>query len=121
MDTLRLITATRQHDVICVRLKQPRMEEPDIAQLGVEVLSLCNGDGCRLALSLGPETPSCLYSVFLAKLVAIRNAIQRAGGKLVLCDVGPLTRGVFEATKLDAEFTFVPDFPAALLHFQQAT
>lgn len=117
MDTLRHITATRLHDVTCVRLKHPRLEENEIAQLGDEVLSLCHEPGCKLALSLGPRTPYCLYSVFLAKLIAIRNALGKNSGHMVLCDVGPNTYSAFEATHLDKEFTFVADFAAAVAHF----
>jgi hypothetical protein len=117
MDTFRHITATRQHDVTCVRLKHARLEEGEIAQLADEVISLCRDPGCKLALSLGPQTPYCLYSVFLAKLITIRNAVVKAGGRMVLCDVGPNTYSAFEATRLHQEFTFVPDFAAAVAHF----
>src|SRR5438046_1149040 len=72
-----------QGDVVCVRLEHTRLEETEIAQLGDEVLSLCREGGWRkLAMSLGPETPYCLYSVFLAKLVAIRNALGKLGGQM---------------------------------------
>ena len=92
MDSHRHISATRQGDVVCVRLKHTRLEETEIAQLGDEILSLCREGGCpKLAMSLGPETPSCLYSVFLARLVATRNALGKLGGQMVLCDVGPNT------------------------------
>jgi hypothetical protein len=117
MDTLRHISATRLSDVVCVRLKHARLEENEISQLGEEVLSLCREPGCKLALSLGPQTPYCLYSVFLAKLIAVRNALGKNGGQMVLCDVGPNTYSAFEATRLDKEFTFVADFAAAVAHF----
>lgn len=116
MDTLRHITATRQQGVLCVRLKHARLEESEISQLADEVLSLCTGPDCKLALSLGPQTPYCLYSVFLAKLVSIRNAVSRMGGRMVLCDVGPNAYSAFEATRLHHEFTFVTDFTAAVEH-----
>jgi regulator of protease activity HflC (stomatin/prohibitin superfamily) len=35
------------------------------------MLSACAEPDCKLALSLGPQTPYCLYSVFLAKLVSL--------------------------------------------------
>jgi len=115
MDSYRHITVTRQGDIFCVRLKHPRMEETEIQQLGDELISLCTEQGCtRLALSLGPEPPYCLYSVFLAKLVAVRNALRRAGGHMVLCEVGPHTYSAFEACMLHREFVFVPTFSAAI-------
>ncbi len=116
MDSYRLISVSRQQDVYCVRLKQARLEEIDITDLGYEILSLCSEPGCKLALSLGPEPPYCLYSVFLAKLIAIRNALQKNNGRLVLCEVGPNAYSVFEATKLDKEFTFAANFNEAVAH-----
>src|SRR4051794_32164610 len=111
----RLITVTRQGDVFCVRLAHARLEENEIALVGDELIDLCTHEGCRkLALSLGPETPYCLYSVFLARLVSVRNAVQKEGGQMVLCDVGPNAYGAFEACMLHREFTFVKDFAAAL-------
>lgn len=121
MDSYRHIVVTCQGDVFCVRLKHTRLEESEITQLGEELLSLCHKDGCRkLALSLGPDTPYCLYSVFLAKMVAIRNALHRLGGQMVLCEVGPQTYSAFEATLLQREFVFVPDYSAALRWFSGA-
>ena len=75
----------------------------------------------KLVLSLGPETPDCLYSVFLAKLVSLRNALVRLGGELVLCEVAPIAYSVFEACLLNREFTFVADFDAAVAHFAKPT
>ena len=119
MDSHRHISATRQGGVVCVRLKHTRLEETEIPQLGDEVLSLCREGGCRkLALCLGPETLYCLYNVFLARLVATRNALGKLGGQMVLCDAGPNTYDAFEACQLHREFVFVRDFAAALAHFQ---
>ena len=84
----RLITVERKRDVFCVRLRRTRLEELEIQNLGDELLSLVNDEGCRkLALSLGPEPPDCLYSVFLAKLVALRNAMNRVGGQLDIVEM----------------------------------
>jgi hypothetical protein len=56
-----------------------------------------------------------LYSVFLAKLITVRNALKRREGQLVLCEVGPTAYSVFEACLLHREFTFAADFAAAAL------
>lgn len=113
----RHITVLREGDVTCIRLKHARLDEMEIHQLGEEILSLAGPPGHKIALSLGPDTPFCLYSVFLAKLVTIRNAVERVGGSLVLCEVGANTFETFKATRLVSLFTFVPDFPAAVAHF----
>ncbi len=114
MDSYKHIRVERQGDVFCVRLRHSRLEETEIHQLGGELVDLCEKQGCRkLALSLGPEPPDCLYSVFLAKLIAIRNALRRLGGEMVLCEVSPVAYQVFEACLLHREFTFAADFAAA--------
>jgi hypothetical protein len=118
MDKYRLIKVERRGDVFCVRLRRSRLEELEIQNLGEELLSLVNDEGCRkLALSLGPEPPDCLYSVFLAKLVALRNALNRVGGQLVLCELAPIAYNVFEACLLHKEFIFADTFDAAVAHF----
>ncbi len=115
MDHYRHIRVERQGDVHLVRLRNSRLEENDIQQLGNELIDLCENGGCRkLALSLGPEAPDCLYSVFLAKLVSVRNALRRLEGRLVLCEAAPVTYQVFEACLLHREFEFAPDFTAAV-------
>src|SRR4051794_40902393 len=106
MDKYRFLEVDRLGDVFCVRLKDPRVEENEIHLLGSELIGLCE-KGCRkLALSLGPQPPDCLYSVFLAKLVAVRNALKRHEGRLVLCEVSPTAYSIFEACLLHREFTF---------------
>ena len=117
MSSYRQISVTRQQDVLCVRLRHSRIEENEIHLVGEEILDAAAAPESRVALSLGPETPYCLYSVFLAKLVAIRNALHKTGGRLVLCDASPNAYGAFEACQLHKEFTFVPDFAAAIAHF----
>ena len=118
MSSSRLLSVDRQGDACFVRLKNTRIEELEIHQLGNELIALCERDGCRhLALSLGPEAPNCLYSVFLAKLIAIRNALRKLGAEFVLCEVGPIAANVFDACRLTDEFIFAADFAVAKAHF----
>jgi len=114
----RHIQIERRGAVFCVRLKHRRLDEMEIYQFGEELAKLVSDEGCRrLALSLGPDAPDCMYSVFLAKLVGVRNIIRRSEGALVLCDVAPVTFRVFEACALNREFPFVADFAAAVAWF----
>ena len=118
IDTYRLIRVECRDQVFCVRLKNTRLEEIDIKEFGEEMISLSDLHGCRfLALSLGPQTPHCLFSVFLSRLVTVRNAFQKLGGAFVLCEVGPQTYSAFTACRLQDEFVFLPDFAAAVRHF----
>jgi hypothetical protein len=120
MDNLRHIRLEKQGDVFCVCLRNPRLDEAEIYQFAEELLDLCRIHGCRkLALSLGPEPPDCLYSVFLAKLITVQRVLHEHEGGLVLVEVSPVARSVFEACLLDRQFTFLPDFDAAVKHFAQ--
>jgi hypothetical protein len=122
MDSFRFINVERRDDVCCIRLKKTRLEENEIQLLGQELIELCEKDGCRkLALSLGPEPPDCLYSVFLAKLIAVRNAIQRQRGQMVLCDLSPVAYSVFEACLLHREFTFADNLASAIAKLSTKT
>jgi hypothetical protein len=119
MENYRLIRVEPRGQVFCVRLINTRLEELDIYEFGEEMLSLPEREGGRfVALSLGPPTPRCLFSVFLSRLVALRNAYRGRGGELVLCEVGPQTYSAFTACHLHGEFVFLPDFVAAVRYFE---
>jgi hypothetical protein len=119
MDSYKYIRVEAHGDVCCARLRQTRLEENDIYLLGAELTDLCENQGCRkLALSLGPEPPDCLYSVFLAKLVSLRNTLRRNDGQFILCEVSPAAYHIFEACLLHREFTFANDFAAARAAFE---
>src|SRR5207302_7692877 len=63
-----------QHgDVYCVRLAHTQLDEAGLEELSAEIARLIDENGCRkMVMSLGPEDPLCLYSVFLAKLVNLQ-------------------------------------------------
>lgn len=120
MDTYHHIQVETEDGVCKVRLTKARLEEAEIHQLGDELLALAQTAGCsRIILSLGPQPPDCLYSVFLAKLITVRNATRKHGGELVLCNLTPLAYSVFEACQLHREFTFRSDTASALSFFTQ--
>jgi anti-anti-sigma factor len=105
----------RKGDVFFVRLRKTRLEENEIHELSEELSSLISEQSCRkMALSLGPEEPQCLYSVFLAKLISLRRRMLEAGGTLVLCNASPAVRDVFAACQLQDYFDFSPDAASAI-------
>src|SRR5262245_12923487 len=112
---LRHSVLERRGDVFCVRLRKPRLEETAIHEFAAELLGLVTEDGCRkLVLSLGPEPPQCLYSIFLAKLITVQRRLGEHNGALRLCEVHPDVHALFEACKLDKYFRFVPDVETAV-------
>ena len=111
----RYIEVDRQGEICCVRLRQSRLDEPSVHEATGELRSLVTEGACRkMALSLGPESPECLYSVFLARLIALQRVLREHQGELVLCHVQPVVRDIFAACCLDKLFVFLPDFDAAL-------
>lgn len=113
-----LIEVEQRGEVFCTRLLHTRLEEPKIYELFGEMRHLITDGGCRkLALSLGPKPPECLYSVFLAKLISLQRILREHQGELVLCHARPAVREIFAACCLDQLFHFLPNFDAAVAHF----
>lgn len=105
-------------EVFCVRIPQKRLDEPMLLDMAGEVRNLIAEAGCRkMALSLGPESPECLYSIFLAKLISIQRLLRERQGELVLCHAQPAVRDIFASCCLDQLFHFLPDFEAAVSYF----
>jgi anti-anti-sigma factor len=114
----RTIVVERTDDVYCVRLKQTQLPEPEVHELAEELVSLIDNEGCRkMVLSLGPEAPNLIYSVFVGKLLMLRRRLQEQGGALKLCGASPAVHSVFDALQLTHFFDFYPDQAAATAAF----
>ncbi|MHB1422982.1 MAG: STAS domain-containing protein [Gemmataceae bacterium] len=112
------IEVERRGDVFCTRLRQTHLDEPTIYDLVGELRRLVADDACRkMALSLGPQAPECLYSVFLAKLITLQRILHEHQGELVLCHVQPPVHDIFAACCLDRLFQFLPDFDSAVAYW----
>jgi hypothetical protein len=109
------IEVQRHGDVYYVRLRARRMTETEILETADELVSLIIDGGCRkLALSLGPEAPECMYSIFLAKLIMVRRRLKECGGSMKICEAPPDVVNLFEACHLKEYFDFIPDRQTAL-------
>ena len=108
----------RRPNACCVRLRTHRIAESEICTVVEELVALAKSEGCQnLMLSLGPKPPECLYSVFLAKLCWAQRVLRSEGSALVLCEVDPAVRTIFEACKLDKLFRFADTFDEAIFGF----
>jgi anti-anti-sigma factor len=115
------IDVDRRGEIACVRLRHTQLDESTVHELAGELRDLIADGGCRkLALSLGPQSPECLYSVFLAKLISLQRLLREKDGELALCHVQPDVRQIFEACSLDTLFCFRPDFDSAVAHWANA-
>jgi hypothetical protein len=111
----RHIVFEQKQDVFCVRLRRNRLEEEEVVVMAQELLNLIHVHGCRkMILCLGPGSPDCLYSVFMAALVMVRRNLVERGGVLKLCEVSAETLEAFQACHLKQYFDFEPDQAAAL-------
>jgi anti-anti-sigma regulatory factor len=110
----RLLNIDRHGNAAFVRLTHARLDENEIYELFGELLDLARDDGAtRVALSLGPQTPDCMYSVFLAKLISLQRRLRDMGGSLKLCECTPQVLDILEATALRDFFDLVPDHATA--------
>jgi hypothetical protein len=109
------IEVNQRGDVSCVRLKRFRIDEPELPNLASELIDAGSSPGCKkVALSLGPRPPECLYSVFLAKLMTVQRRLAENGCSLVLCEVTSDVQAIFQVCHLADHFQFMPDFDAAV-------
>jgi hypothetical protein len=110
----------QQHSTVgCVRLVKPRLDETEIYQLFGELLHLARDGGCpHIALSLGPQPPNCMYSIFLAKLIGLERRLREMGGGLKLCECPQEVIDILDAVVLLDRFELVPDPDTAVRQWQ---
>jgi hypothetical protein len=109
------ILVERHGGVAVVRLARSRLDEHEIYELSLELIHLAREGGCpRVALCLGPQTPECLYSVFLAKLISLQRRLEALGGGLKLCQCTDQVIEILDACVLLDRFDLVADPAAAL-------
>jgi anti-anti-sigma factor len=96
--------------VACIRLLRTQLDEHGLEELVRDFDQLIDEEGCKkLVLTLGPEDPLCLYSVFLAKLVNLQRRLAAGGGNLALAGLSINTQHIFQVTGLDKFFAFYAD------------
>src|SRR6266851_1988627 len=76
------------------------LDEQNIQVIGEQLFSLVDELGRRkLLLNFG--NVEFLSSAALGKLITLNRKLQGVGGKLVLCNIAPQIKEVFEITRLD--------------------
>src|SRR5919204_4693908 len=79
------------------------LDEENIQVIGEQLFSLVDELG-RTKLLLNFHNVEYMSSAALGKLITLNKKVQSAGGRLVLCNIDPQIREVFEITKLDKLF-----------------
>jgi anti-anti-sigma regulatory factor len=115
----QFISYAIKHDVFCVALQQPSLQDHQLEEFGAELARLVDEQNCRkMVLVLGPEEPECLYSVLLARLINLQRRLESAGGQLVLAHASDKVRQVFRTAGIEKFFPFFPDQQSALQALQ---
>jgi len=105
-----------QGDVACIRFLRAQLDENGLEEWVKDIGQLMDEDHCnKMVLTLGPEDPLCLYSVFLAKLVNLQRRLAANGGTLALAGLSNNTQHIFQVTGLDKFFAFYPDTDKAVV------
>src|SRR5215472_11443934 len=92
------------------------LDEQNIQIIGDQLFSLVDESG-RKKLLLNFGNVEYMSSAALGKLITLNKKVQSSGGRLVLCNIDPQIREVFEITKLDKLFVIRGDEQEALQMF----
>src|SRR5262249_54104421 len=92
------------------------LDEQNIQIIGEQLFSLVDESG-RKKLLLNFGNVEYMSSAALGKLITLNKKVQTAGGRLVLCNIDPQIKEVFEITKLDKLFVIKADEQEALQVF----
>ncbi len=92
------------------------LDEQIIQAIGEQLFSLVDELGRRkLLLNFG--NVEYMSSAALGKLITLNKKVQASGGRLILCNIDPQIREVFEITKLDKLFDIRNEEQEALQMF----
>jgi anti-sigma B factor antagonist len=92
------------------------LDEQNIQVIGEQLFGLVDDSG-RTKLLLNFSNVEYMSSAALGKLITLNKKVQAAGGKLVLCNIIPQIREVFEITRLDKVLVIRGDEQEALQMF----
>jgi anti-sigma B factor antagonist len=93
------------------------LDEQNIQVIGEQLFSLVD-EMSRKNLLLNFSNVEYMSSAALGKLITLNKKVQSIDGRLVLCNIDPQIREVFEITRLDKLFTIRSDEQEALQAFR---
>ena len=92
------------------------LDEQNIQIIGEQLFELVDSEGKKKIL-LDFKNVDYLSSAALGKLITLNKKANTSGGKLVLCNIRPEIKEVFEITKLDKFFKIKEDEKVGLQAF----
>jgi anti-sigma B factor antagonist len=113
------ITVRTEGDVKVVAFKLHRItEEDNIEQLGHELFSLVDQQGCR-KLVVDLQDVEYITSSVIGKLISLHRKLHRAGGALVLCNLSAKLDEVLRTSRLIDYFQSAGSVEEALARLAQ--
>jgi len=102
--------------VVCFLNAEIVFEQEIVQEVGQELYNLVEKQGCtRLLLDL--RNVKYMASSMLGKLIGLKRKVDQAGGKLRLCNVGPLLKDALSVSQLDRVLEILESREAALKRF----
>lgn len=102
---LQRLEVSEVGDVTVVSFRDQRiLEDLAIQEIGLEFTELVQSQG-RTKIVLNFSAVAFMSSAALGKLISFNKLIKGKEGVLVMCDIRPEIREVFEITRLDRLFT----------------
>ena len=102
-------------DVDVVRITQPKIGYPDLAELQTELHRRIDDGSRRMLVNLAPVT--FVDSFGVGVIAATSRRMEQSGGKLKLCGVGDRVRLSLTITRLDQRLDIHEDEAVALGSF----
>ncbi len=90
--------------------------EADVERVGAELFELVDSQKL-LKIVVSFQGVRFVSSSMLAQLVQLHKKLQKAGGKLRLCELSPALADLVRSTHLDKLFEVLPDEASALKKF----
>lgn len=118
-ESAELVSTTVDGEVVIAKLKGPEVaHEIEIDQYG-EALTKLADDKLHHRVVLRLAAVRFVTSAALGKFITLHRRLQRAGGRLVICEVGPAIEEVLKTARLDQYFHIAPDLTTALAAARQ--
>ncbi|MEW6358341.1 MAG: STAS domain-containing protein [Planctomycetota bacterium] len=116
-DAAPVISTEIENGVLIVRFNTPEVKDIGYARrVSSDLKKLAIAIGGNMLLSL--DNVEFLSSVGVATIVSFNRVLRTAGGRLVICRMRPVIRGLFSASGLDEVMEIYDTKAAALWAFR---
>jgi anti-anti-sigma factor len=114
-NSFQFVNASECENILVLTLLLPRVESYEVAEtMGGELVAAV-GDKASPRVVLDMSKLVYMSSVGYGPLISLRAFIREAGGRLILCQLSPVVKEMFETTRL----LINPQSPHSLFEFAE--